>query len=391
MTSDRPDQQSNDFEWRTAKQQDGISHIRTTTLQITNPDAPLPEGIDYLPGFVSIEEELDIAREIDESLFKKEGFDVQKRVQRFGLSSLEAGGDRTANDDNAPIPKSLLNLKQKLEKVLGIAAQVVTIEDIPIVGGNSNRSRKGDFASNHIATTFESLASCPDDCVDCFVAYIPLRSSAIQHWNRPARRDSACWSLLTPQHWTDVRLARGSALIRREDSLHNWRSCFIAKEDDAPVPEASKLSSSTVRIIKFYSLPKASASLNHNQTHEEDSFGYVPRPGTLMMRSESLRPLKDLLTIIITTSPIKSHPSTELLERAMDTFVFGGSEFAFECRKVIVCGECVPFLLQVLMGLAHLTTHASQMGTERRRKTITNPYPESMQTSNKPCGTGSYR
>lgn len=51
-------------------------------------------------------------------------------------------------------------------------------------------------------------------------------------------------------------------------------------------------------------------------------------------------PLSQLLTIIVTTSPIRSHPSTEMLEKTFDTFPYAGEEFAYECRKVIVCDGC---------------------------------------------------
>ena len=53
-----------------------------------------------------------------------------------------------------------------------------------------------------------------------------------------------------------------------------------------------------------------------------------------------LPPLSTLLTIVVTTSPIRSHPSTELLERTFGTFHFAGEEFAYECPKVIVCDGC---------------------------------------------------
>ncbi len=51
-------------------------------------------------------------------------------------------------------------------------------------------------------------------------------------------------------------------------------------------------------------------------------------------------PLSQLLTIIVTTSPIRSHPSTEMLEKTFETFPYAGEEFAYECRKIIVCDGC---------------------------------------------------
>jgi len=51
-------------------------------------------------------------------------------------------------------------------------------------------------------------------------------------------------------------------------------------------------------------------------------------------------PLEDVLTVIVTTSPIKSNPSTELLEMTFKSFPNAGDDFAYKCRKVIVCDGC---------------------------------------------------
>mmetsp|Transcript_19526 Transcript_19526/g.29383 ORF Transcript_19526/g.29383 Transcript_19526/m.29383 type:complete len:541 (-) Transcript_19526:57-1679(-) len=50
--------------------------------------------------------------------------------------------------------------------------------------------------------------------------------------------------------------------------------------------------------------------------------------------------LADYLTVVVTTSPIRSNPSTELLEKTFDTFHYGGYDFAYRCQKVIICDGC---------------------------------------------------
>ena len=47
--------------------------------------------------------------------------------------------------------------------------------------------------------------------------------------------------------------------------------------------------------------------------------------------------LRGLLTIIITTSPIASHPSTMMLDTLLSTFKLVGCAELLECRKIIVC------------------------------------------------------
>lgn len=73
-------------------------------------------------------------------------------------------------------------------------------------------------------------------------------------------------------------------------------------------------------------------------------FGYVRtedhKQEERRRKSMEMPPLEDLLTILVTTSPIKSNPSTELLERVFDTFSHGGHDFAFMCRKIIICDGC---------------------------------------------------
>ena len=57
-------------------------------------------------------------------------------------------------------------------------------------------------------------------------------------------------------------------------------------------------------------------------------------------KDNEMPPLEDILTVIVTTSPIKSNPSTELLELTFSTFPNGGQEFAYQCPKIIVCDGC---------------------------------------------------
>ena len=46
--------------------------------------------------------------------------------------------------------------------------------------------------------------------------------------------------------------------------------------------------------------------------------------------------LATLLTVIITTSPVRSNPSLFLLESIIETFHYGGNEFV-SCPRIIVC------------------------------------------------------
>jgi hypothetical protein len=122
---------------------------------------------------------------------------------------------------------------------------------------------------------------------------------------------------------------------------------------------------SPIRVLQFYNFETAKTNNNVpnnslttvNGSHREndrnsndsDTFGYVTtnidevtertRRLHINQKNQSAPPsMPELVTILITTSPIKSHPSTDVIEQAMNTFLIGGGPiFACQCRKIIVC------------------------------------------------------
>lgn len=175
----------------------------------------------------------------------------------------------------------------------------------------------------------------------------------VQNWNQPQKRNAMCWNLMSPDHATDVCLSLGTALVKTSDFVHDWRSSRILYTiADNASSAANAETAPQIRVLQFTNIPEPSKNDNtvdydddENNVEEdegEDAFGYVPTRADEMDRAQRRTasappPLSDLLTIIVTTSPIKSNPSTEVLERAMSTFSFCGPEFAFQCRKIIVC------------------------------------------------------
>jgi hypothetical protein len=132
------------------------------------------------------------------------------------------------------------------------------------------------------------------------------------------------------------------------------------KEDD---DDGDEDDDEDIIIVKFYNVPieclpnnnTSSSSVNSNDDNNTTNnnsnntsgvtspeFGYVPTPQTQQeqdrRRSQEMPPIHELLTILVTTSPIKSNPSTELIEYVFNTFQLGGGyDFAVLCKKVIVC------------------------------------------------------
>jgi hypothetical protein len=232
-----------------------------------------------------------------------------------------------------------------------------------------------------------------------FVAQVPLNKAAIQHLNRPKQRRMAnCWELESNVHHTDVYMEPGSLLVKTDECLWEWRHRIMASSpdmdadasNDAPVTPTNASSNMNigkdsgttntdigndkkkkgvpavppVLILKFYNFPSpelSSTSSNRETTFidgtlneendeddEKDQFGYVAssriarraqqEADAAVQANIPMPPLHELLTIIITTSPVRSNPSTELLQRTMQTFCHAGNpDFCYYCRKVIVC------------------------------------------------------
>jgi hypothetical protein len=191
----------------------------------------------------------------------------------------------------------------------------------------------------------ESTLSSTDGCDD---------GDLLLSWNQPENQmHPMCWNLKSPEAWTDVKLNQRTALIRSGKMLTEWRSSRVLL-----LPNTNHANSTKIRVLRLSKLPKEkynttildNASIvttttnsitNTAELEETDTFGYVPSLRNERIRQERRQnptpPMIDLLTIVITTSPIKSNPSTEVLEKSMATFVMGGNEFAYQCRKVIIC------------------------------------------------------
>ena len=346
--------------------ENGVSQHQQQHLEVTNPSVPLPSNsVRVLPDFVSGEQAARLSAELSDEKYQKfsirEGFDgPRRRVYAFDFGG-DGGDEDDKNANERAVPTTLVELQQHLKKLTGLKASSVKIEEYsPELHKVSGRAGQAALYDPTITSTFASpnrQDPCPccqefrsssdpkerenstfSSGCSCFVLEVPLLLNdgegdvdLLQNWNLPANREAVCWQLRSPLHWTDVRLRTNTAIVKQSELLRDWRSSRVL----ATSPNIA----GNVRVLKFYSLTKNSPA---NVVVDQDfSFGYVPSPDDEIQRMKRLQepmpPLKDLLTIIVTTSPIKSNPSTEVLERAMQTFELGGSEFAYECPKIIVC------------------------------------------------------
>jgi hypothetical protein len=326
------------FRWKTipVRSSDGDE----LELKVSNDQVPLPEGLSVIDNFLSEDEADALLREIQGYHLRWEGFEQRRRVKRFSLDellnckdvALESPGEQDAKSDN------LLALIDRVAERTGRVPQYVSVEE-----HNSLQTLKiaqyGSNGNNGILTGFESteLCECPEngEC-RCFVAQIPLQGSAVKHLNKPKRRHPSCFDLESSQCWTDVRVDAGSLLMQRSDCLWNWRARISA----IPPQPSDRYQFTTFFIVKLHNLPLSRSSIPNDNDDSDginfDAFGYMGTHESSIC-STPMPPLEDALTIIVTTSPIASNPSTEVIEQTFNCFHQAGADFAVKCRKVIIC------------------------------------------------------
>lgn len=271
-------------------------NLHGETVHVSNLHAVFPEGLTCIPDFMTEEESMSLISELDLFQWNWEGFAQRRRVQRYDVES----------DD---LPERLEHLLIRFQTQTKRRPQHVLVEEYPFQAATPSNT-------SAVVTTFESLHEPPQD--DCFVGQIAVACPAVEHLNRPKRRLPDCWQLQSPNHWTDIRMDPRTLFLKTDQALWDWRRQLTRS------PECND--DDKVVVVKFCTLPSES----------EDIIDAIPVVSHDNNRAELMPSLDQVLTIVVTTSPIKSHPSTEVLERTFDTFAFAGAEF-MTCRKVIVC------------------------------------------------------
>jgi hypothetical protein len=312
------------------------------SLSFSNKVALKENDLAVFPEFVSQQETADILREVnaDQDGFVWEGFDQRRKVRRWS--------------DQESLPPTLKLLTERLRKSLSFlhnddnAKFEVTVEEYPrnqtLRHLSNDKKHVTTFETSNICSRCSPEATKTDrDCCHCFVAVVPLTVSIVENINRPKERSVNCWDLSLPveHHSGSWVIPQSTLFVKRKDLLYQWRSRIVKIldcEEPRSAAENSTLQQSAV-IVKIYNLRKE--ALTECKGVQSPEFGYV---STIESREEEVRrrsvprpPIEQLLTILVTTSPIKSNPSTELLERVFDTFTMGGYNFAYKCRKVIIC------------------------------------------------------
>ena len=321
-------------------------------------------------NFISEGESKNLLDLISQNEWSFEGFEERRRVQRFQM--LTQNHDNGTGISPCELYSQLEHLVDRILSTLSegsddsdISLSKLRVNEIVIEERKYTPITKSLFYQNQIkqrptASTFDShLYSKDEKCMHCYmdannnqsdedrkcacyVAQLCLVKSCTLSMNKPKRRNVECWDLESPNHCVDVHMNPNGLVIKQGESLWNWRSRIIEVNknadnvDDHYFQEENSCNGITIkfRCIQGEKLKAArslvSAEENDNECKNSES-------GTNISPQATTLPLHELLTIVVTTSPIKSNPSTEVLENTFSTFIYGGFDFCYNCEKVIIC------------------------------------------------------
>lgn len=298
-------------------------------IKTSTEDAVVPSGLHVMSDFITDEDATNLMNIIEGNshLWQHKGFEEKKRVQHY-IVSLSPQFDWIVDKVTSAIGDTLSTPATK-------RPSEIIIEERKSTSFVSNRCNTFETSTNELRRecTCVSAENLGNGNCSCYVAQLSLNAECIQLIDRPKERKADCWDVVSPQHRYKFLMEPKNLICKTGESLWNWRSRItLASEANNPnsTDESTQRSSIT---IAFRQIVTSNAS-SRRKEEKKDDINKLCNKKVDKYDYESSLP--QLLTVIVTTSPIKSNPSTEVLERAFATFHYGGNEF-IEVEKLIVC------------------------------------------------------
>jgi hypothetical protein len=275
------------------------------------------------------------------------GFEQPRRVQRFLEPQAATSNIKDRFHDEYHRDICCLNwlIDRFMEVVRPLVAKRILNRPTEILVEERIPSSHQPTVNENIASSTFEFSNIECNCLNCgcepnntmtsfctcYVAYLTLFYPCTHYMNKPRERDVDCWPLETENHQIQFTMNSNSLVLKWGEAVSHWRyRVFPTKHNLSEPLEADGDLQKRLITIKF-----KCPSINVPVYTDCNRTMSVPRSISLNNMN-----LSELITVVVTTSPIKSHPSTELIERVFDTFHLGGHEFAINCPKVIICDGC---------------------------------------------------
>ena len=331
-----------------------------TTLQVSQPNPILPNGFGVKPQYITEEDACRLIKIIDSHQWVCKGFEKRRREQ---YHKIQNDGSSTSVFD------WIIDRIVQSTPHLGLLKRP---DEIIVEERYPTAYIKGERAGRLTSSTFEAspmnqseFCTCLEaqNGVDvninkvskrkcsCYVAQITLLDKCAQFIDKPKQRKVECWDVESPRHNYNFIMEPRTLFMKSGECLWNWRSRVATLHTETMINASCSAKNhfadsgdsfrSRAITIKFRSThKKESLIIEKEEKKEELEIIERMKKAELGVDVTDKRTLEDLLTIVVTTSPIKSNPSTEVLERSFETFRHGGTEFAFRCPKVLICDGC---------------------------------------------------
>lgn len=313
---------------------------------ILSSNNPQINGLYEIRNLLSAEEAERILNVIDAAEWCPEGFDRRNRVQRYSGNDIEENFGWVFDKIVSSLPLSSSSPPPNDQQNNGDDQVISLRRPLEVVITEHTLSSCQSTVNIFEEREFCSCRQQQNEKCDCYVAHLTFINDAICSIEKPMRRDLECWDLVEPpdQHSRHFLMGKNCAVIKMGECLWEWRG-RISNINDTISGDSEENSTKGWKKgqqkLKAFNKRCVTLTFRGILPPEPSSLSEMIEESSMTTEEAMLQlPLAKLLTIIITTSPIRSNPSTEMLERTFNTFHFGGNEFAYDCPKVIVCDGC---------------------------------------------------
>ena len=313
--------------------------LSSSDIFVTNPNVHI-EGLFHFDDFISPEEEasiiafLDIEESSQDGSMDRNGCSgIRSKWVKDAFSKRRSQVYRRQSDSDSVLNQYFdRNWKWLMERIFrvhpGNLDSVVSLNQVQV---------------EEITGTSPSgpniLEDCYGDLDEVYEVYLNASPGILVSYRLPIERKNDCWELTSDNK---VYVKQRSMVVRTGDCLLNWRRNISTANKDNLIWNLNGEIGTTINLRRNPEFRHICVRLRCRRNIPFlPSTSHEPR---LHHRITSKTAISDFgsslverLTIIVTTSPIKSNPSTEMLERTFDTFILAGEDFAYKCKKIIVC------------------------------------------------------